>query len=226
LKFIIKYEFIGAGNASMEVKSGDPVDGRPTWHIVSEARSNGFVDAFFKVRDVNSSVIDSESLASVSFHQNLKEGHYHVIRNTKLNYETGTYQYERIYKGKTNTHDGTIQEPLQDILSAFFYTRTMDLELGKEYDIRVFSDRDVYPLKVKVHPKLQNISVPAGKFSCMRIDPELQGDAIFKAKEGKMTIWLTNDERKMPVLLRSRVFVGAFDAELISFENGGKEKTP
>lgn len=218
LKFIIKYEFIGAGTASMTVSEGPPVNNRPTLHLESKADSNSFVDKFFKVRDTNSSTVDRESLASLFFHQNLKEGNYHVMRNTSLNYETGEFHFEKTKKGKTNSESGLIDQPLQDILSSFFFTRTLPLEPGRDYAINVFSDGDVYSLKVKVYAKTQEIKVPAGRFECLRVEPTLVGDAIFKAKEGQMTIWMTNDARRMPVLLRSKVFIGAFDAELLEYE--------
>lgn len=220
LKFVIKYEFVGAGEASMVVKQGLIINGRPTIHMETKANSNKVIDKIFKVRDVNSSTIDEKAFVSVAFHQNLKEGGYHVMRTTTMDYQKGTYTFERTRKGKTTNETGTINQPLQDILSAFFYMRTLPLEPGKEFETTVFSDKDIYALKVKVNPKIQKISVPAGKFDCLRIEPVFMGDAIFKTKDGKMIIWLTNDERKMPVLLRSKVFVGAFDAELTEYQSG------
>lgn len=220
LRFIIKYEFIKAGNATMDVNEGPLINGYPTYHFESKAESTNFIDKFFKVRDVNSSTVDKRSMASLFFHQNLREGNYHVIRNTTLDYTTRTYTWEKTYKGKVTQDTGSISQPLEDILSAFFYIRTMPLELNKEYSVTVFSDKDTFPLKVKVFPKTEKIRVPAGKFECLRIEPLIVGDAIFKAKGGSMIIWLTNDDKKMPVLLRSKVFIGAFDAELLEYSLG------
>ena len=78
----------------------------------------------------------------------------------------------------------------------------------------VFSGENTYPLRVVVHQKREKIRVPAGKFECIKVEPFIIGDAIFKTKGGKMLIWMTNDERKMPVLVRSKVMIGSFDAEL------------
>jgi hypothetical protein len=220
LTFLIKYEFVGAGTATMEVGDGAPIEGRPTLHIESKAESNKFVDSFFKVRDFNASTLDAASLASLNFHQNLKEGGYQVIRNTSFDYKHHSYKFQKVKKGHVTERTGPVQEPLQDILSAFFLTRTLPLKPGETYEITVFNDEDVYSLVVKVHPKIQKITVPAGKFECLQIDPGIKGDAIFQAKEGKMTIWLTNDESRIPVLIRTRVFIGAVDAELSSFSLG------
>src|SRR5262245_34470134 len=86
LVFSLNYEFVKAGEATMEVMNGPRVNGRPTIYIESNAKSTGFVDTFFRVRDFNASTVDRESLAAVSFHQNLREGDYRVIRNTTFDY--------------------------------------------------------------------------------------------------------------------------------------------
>ncbi len=218
--FAIKYEFIHAGEASLEVTRSVFVASRPTLGFMSIAKSNNFVDAFFKVRDFNGSQVDEASLASVNFHQNLREGGYRVVRNTSINYARGTYTYEKHYKGKITKRDGPVTQPASDMLSAFFYIRAQPLEPGKEYSLVVFSDGDTFPMKVSVDKKIEKIRVAAGEFECLRVRPALVGDSIFRAEDGKMTIWLTNDERKMPVLIRSKVAVGAFDAELSSFRAG------
>lgn len=220
LTFIIKYEFVKAGFATMEVSAGPMVDDRPTLHIESHAESTGFVDSFFKVRDFNASTADRGSLMSFNFHQNLKEGHYKVIRNTALDYRARMYTFQRIRKAHLTERTGPITQPMCDILSAFYYTRTLPLKLGEKYEITVFSDEEVYQLAINVAPKLQKITVPAGKFECIRIEPFLKGDGIFKAADGRMTVWLTNDEKRMPVMIRSKVFIGAVDVELSDFTFG------
>ncbi len=219
LKFALKYEFVVAGTATMEVQEGPVINNRPTLNIVSAAKSNGVIDKMFKVRDFNGAMVDRATLASVHFHQNLKEGGYQVIRNTSVDYPNREYRYERIHKGKTTTKTGEITQLSADILSAFFVTRTRALEPGKDYSVDVFSDEKIYPLLVHVQPKLETVKVGAGKFECLRLEPAIQGDSIFKASDGKMSLWVTNDARHMPVLIRSKVAVGAFDAELIEYQN-------
>jgi hypothetical protein len=165
---------------------------------------------------------------SRNFHQNLKEGKYKVIRNTALNYKTRTYKFSRIKKGNLTERSGKIDRAMHDILSAFYYTRTLDLKPGGKYSITVFSDEDVYSLVINVYKKVQKISVPAGKFECLRLEPIVLGDGIFKGEGGRMLIWMTNDKRKMPVLIRSKVFIGAFDGELLTYKTGaaGNFDTP
>jgi hypothetical protein len=218
LSYVIKYEFVVAGKASLEVGEAAPVDGRPTLSFTSRAESNDFTDVFFKVRDFNLAQVDRATMASLRFHQNLHEGNYKVIRNTSVDYGKGVYTYHQEKRGKTRESSGPVDGPVADILSSFFVTRTLALEAGKNYRIKVLSDEKVYFLRVDVGSKVETIKVPAGKFACIKVQPQIIGDAIFKAQEGRMTIWLTNDERRVPVLIRSKVAVGSFDAELESLE--------
>ncbi len=218
LSFEIGYEFVNAGKADLKLEEGPVVDGRHTININSNARTNDFFDHIFKVRDFNGSRVDKESFASINFHQNLREGKYKVIRNTAIDYKSGKYFFEKKYKGKTRTEEGFISRPVLDILATLYYVRTLPLERGKEYLIEVFSDDGVHPLKVVVHSKTHKVKVPAGEFKCIRVAPYIMGDAIFKARGGKMHIWLTDDERKMPVLLSSQVMIGSFEAKLVKYK--------
>ena len=59
--------------------------------------------------------------------------------------------------------------------------------------------------------------MPAGEFDCLVLEPVLETSSIFEHK-GKLTIWLTDDTVRMPVLLRSKVIVGAFEAVLKEYE--------
>lgn len=220
LKFNIRYEFISAGIATMEIKDGPVLYGRPTLLLETRAESNSVIDKVFKVRDYNASTVDEASLTTLGFHQNLREGGYKVTRTTTIDYTSGTYTFVRERKGTVTKRSGSINQHVQDILSSFFYARTLPLELGKEYTLTVFSDEELYPLLIKVHNKIHKVNTPAGKFDCIRIEPKITGDAIFKASEGRMTLWLTNDHRRIPVLIRSKVGVGAFDAELLEFRDG------
>jgi len=79
----------------------------------------------------------------------------------------------------------------------------------------VHSEDTVYPLMVKVK-KRQTIKVKAGRFDCFLVEPQLRKPGIFISKGKKLEVWLTADERRMPVLMRSEVFIGHVSAELVS----------
>ena len=128
-------------------------------------------------------------------------------------------EYDQYHRNVITKKD-TMPVPLyvQDILSSFYYARTVPMKVGHPFDIDNYADGKVYQLKVLVHRKEQ-IKVPAGSFNCIVIEPVLKGEGLFNQK-GKLTIWLTDDERRIPVLMKSKVVIGSIDARLKSFKIG------
>jgi len=216
--YVIKYGLIPAGHATLEIPHIQDVGGRPAYYIISSARSNKAVDIFFKVRDKNESWVDVGSLSSKIFYQRLREGRYRVDRRTEYDHPNRRFVYTRKGKGKTSVKEGEIPAFVQDVLSSLFYLRTQDLKVGGVYTLDANSAGKTWPLEIRVK-RIQKIRVPAGKFECYRVEPILAGAGVFK-KEGNLEVWLTKDERKIPILLRSKIAVGAFDAEMREYHPG------
>jgi len=208
LKFEIAYGLIKAGTAVMAIPDTQWVNGRPCYRIITMAKSNDFFDVFYKVRDKIQSLVDIEGLFTWKFEKHLREGHYRADR-------------EEIYDQENHlvyTHKDTLSVPpfIQDILASFYYTRTVPLTVGQHFEIKNFGDGKVYPLKVLVHKK-EEIKVPAGKFKCIVVEPVLQDEGLFK-QEGRLRIWLTDDDRRIPVLMKSKIVVGSIDVRLTGIE--------
>jgi hypothetical protein len=207
LIFEIAYGFVVAGTARMSIPDTQRVNGRLCYHIVTKARSSKFFSVFFKVRDRVESFIDVEGIFPWKFEKHLREGSYRADRYTVFDQIN-----QRVFYKKD-----TLEAPryVQDVLSSFYYTRTVDLEVGESVSIENHSGRKIYPLKILVHRK-ERIKVPAGTFNCIVVEPVLKGEGLFKHK-GKLKIWLTDDERKMPVLMRSKALIGSIDVRLKAF---------
>jgi hypothetical protein len=204
LVFEIAYGMIKAGMATMSIPDTQWVEGRPCFHIVTTAESSPFFSAFFKVQDRVESFTDTEGVFSWRFEKHIKEGRYKSNRFEKYDQVRNLVFYKK---------DTIVAPPfVRDILCSFYYTRTQPLEIGKGFDINSFGDGKVYPLKVLVHRR-EKIKVPAGTFQCIVVEPVIRGEGIFNQK-GKLTIWLTDDEKRIPVLMKSKVLVGSIDVRL------------
>lgn len=219
IRYVIKYGIIPSGVATLEVRSTDTVHGRLAYHLLSEARTNKTIDAFFKVRDKNESWMDAQSLSSLRFRQNMREGGYLREVETTYDHPGRRYTYRKRRKGKETVVEGAMPPFAQDVLSSLYYVRTRPLVVGQTYTLDANSGAVNWPLRVHVMRR-EKIRVPAGVFQCLRLDPILAGEGIFQAK-GKLLVWITDDERRIPVLLRSKVAVGAFDAEMREYVPGG-----
>lgn len=210
--YVIKYGVIHAGFATLEVKSTETVSGRLAYKVISEARTNKTMDVLFKVRDLNESWIDAESLCSLQFRQDIREGRYTRRVETTYDHPNRRFLYKKWRKGKETVHEGAIPPFVQDVLSSLYYIRTQPLEVGKNFTLDANSGAATWPLSVHVLRK-ETVKVPAGRFDCYRLEPILAGDGIFQAS-GKLEVWVTEAPPHTPVLLRSKVMVGAFDAEM------------
>jgi len=99
-----------------------------------------------------------------------------------------------------------------DILAAFYYIRNKELKVGKSVYLTTHDERKVYDLEIKVY-KEEVVDCKAGKFRCFKLEPLLKGEGIFKQK-GRLEVWLTNDNYKLPVQMKSKVIVGSITSEL------------
>lgn len=204
LLFDVSYGLVKAGSATMSIPDTVWEYGRPCYHIVTTARSASFFDVFFKVRDKVESIVDIQGLFPWRFEKHIREGGYKSDR-----YVTYDQMNQKVYYKKDTLE---VPEYIQGVLSSFYYVRTLDLEVGKHFDIDNYGDGKLYPLRVLIHKK-QTVKVPAGKFKCIVVEPVLRSEGIFNQK-GKLTIWLTDDDRKIPVLMKSEVFIGSISVKL------------
>jgi len=213
LKFTIYYGFYRAGTATMSVIDKKDVNGGICFHIRTTARSNNFISKFYKVEDRVDSFVDIEGIFSRRLEKRLREGRYKSDRIVD-------FYHDRLIALNTKEKYSFAEIPLyvQDIFSSLYYIRTIDLKVGNTEKINAYADGKVYLLHVVVHNK-ETIEVPAGKFKCLKVEPLLKSEGIFRQK-GKLTIWITDDNRKIPVKMKSKVVIGSINSELESYNPG------
>jgi hypothetical protein len=195
----------------MEVGPIRRVGGRPCFDIRTEAKSNSVFSKVYKVWDRSQTHLDAETILPLRYEKRQREGSYKkdvVIKFDRAR-DVATYA------------DGVevrIHPFAQDELSAFYYLRTIPIEPGREVFIESHTGRKNYPLKVIVHGR-ETVTVPAGTFDCWVVEPVVREEGIFTAK-GRLTIWITDDERRMPVLMKTKIVVGSISASLVRFREG------
>jgi hypothetical protein len=208
LVFTVRYGMIKAGTAVMEVVDRKKVDGRPAYHVVSTASSNSVFDGIYRVRDRVVSLMDENHLYSLYFEKHLREGRYRADQQVRFDHVRAVAIY----------HDGreaAITPGALDVLAAFYRVRTMPLQPGQRFFLESHDNRKNYPLRVMVLRR-ERVETPAGTFDCLVVEPTLRSGAFFK-NEGKLTLWLTDDDRRMPVLMRSKLPIGAISVELVEY---------
>ncbi len=212
LEYDIVYGPIVAGSATISIPSFETYGNRHCYKVDFTMRSAKFFDFFFKVRDYYSSLIDVSGLFPWSFEQHVKEGGY------KRDFQAWFDQANHTVK----TSDGgpyPILPYTQDIVSTFFYARTLDydtMKIGQEIHFSNFYENKVYPLDVKYLGQ-EDIETKAGKFHCQIIEPIIVKGGLFK-NTGRLILWVTADSLKVPVRVQTQVTIGSVSADLVSYD--------
>ena len=207
LKFEIKYGFISAGTATLGIPETVTERGYECYRIVSLAESNSFFSAFFTVRDVAESYLDTRELVPRRFEKRLREGNFRAHDIVLFDHDRHVALYP-----KRGDRLVPISVGAQDILSSLYYVRMMDLTVGRSTFIDNHADRKNYPLEIKVLRK-ERVKVPVGRFDCLVVEPVMRGAGLF-SHQGRLTVWLTDDAARIPVLMKSKIMVGSITAVL------------
>ena len=216
LTFELKWSFITAGEAVLEVLPIEKINGRDAYHFVMTVKTTGFVDKIYKVRDRIDAFADIAMVQSLYFKKHQREGRSNRDIVVEFDLENSLAQYSNYGKAKKpiDILPGTF-----DPLSAFYFSRVFDWDTKKIMERPVTDGKKVIMGKGKI-VKQEKIEVPAGKFNTHLFEPNIEnvGGVFEKSKNAKIEIWLTADHRKMPVRLKSKVVVGSFVGELVSYE--------
>jgi len=222
LQFILKYGVIPAGTASLEVHDMEEIQGVKAYHFVLTARSNSFIDIFFKVRDRIDSYTDAGMNHSLYYKKDQKEGK--TRRNIKVDFN---------WDKKESTYINFDTEPRVisllpgtfDPLSVFYYSRLLDLHGKNEFEHPV-TDGEKNLMGILRVVGRETVNVPAGTFNTLVLEPDLKNvEGVFSKKQrAKIKLWVTDDERRLLVQMKSAAIVGSFVAELVTAEGHNFEK--
>lgn len=201
----VKYGPFSVGRASTEVFRLDTLRGREAWHILFQVR--GGVPGF-RVDDRMESWMDTGTLASLRFRQDMNEGSHERQRVFEIYPDRGVFTEDQ------KEAQPTVTFPLDDG-SFLFFIRTIPLEVGKEYSFDRYFRPDRNPVRIQVLRK-EKIDVPAGSFETIVIRPIIKARGVF-SEGGRAEVWLTDDPRRLMVQLKTHMKLGSLSLFLRSY---------
>jgi len=214
LHYKFSYGILNAGVATLEVKKVDKkIHGRDLLHIVGEGKSISAFDWFFKVRDRYETYIDEKGVFPWLFIRRISEGGYEKAQDYQFFQQDG-------YVINEDKEKYDVPLGIQDMLSSFYFARTLDFANANKGDVFVvqsFVDEEVFPLRIKF-AGTKTVKIKEGKFKCFVFHPLVQEGRIFK-KDDDLTVYITADENKIPILAKAKILVGSIRMELTGYEN-------
>lgn len=214
LSYRLHYGAMDAGVILMEVKPEVmEVAGRKVYHIVGNGYTKGTFDWFFKVRDRYETFVDKDAMLPWMFVRRVSEGGYIINQDYTFNHYTN-----KVDVGAGEKVD--VPEGTQDMISAFYSARNLDLTNAKEGDIFTINsivDKEIWPLKIRYVGK-EKIKCDIGTFNCVKFRPIVQKGRIFKSEED-LNVWLTDDKNHVPLRAQAKLLVGSIKLDIVSVKN-------
>jgi hypothetical protein len=211
--------FIQAGTAVMEVREEKKEDGEISYHLISTAHSSRWLSKFYTVSDKIESVFDAENLRPVSFSLDQSHGKRKKKRDMTFNHKEGIVTV--FSDGQQSKYPVPVD--IQDPLSSLYYVRTkQDFIVGKPIVVNVHEDDRNWAVEVYVLGK-EKIKTSLGEFNTIKIKTYPKYEGVFQNK-GEIYIWLTDDARKIPVLMKSTISIGSIVSTLVEARTGENKK--
>lgn len=209
MRFDIYWMGVYVGSAEVSVK-GD----KTQVTIISTVKSASFISNFYYVNNHAETKIEDGKPKHFTLVQ--IEGKYRGNKETIFDYENGEIIFINHLKNNITYHK-RIDKVFMDVLSGFFYLRTLPINLNSSILLDIFDSNKF--ITVAVQPiREEKIKVSDNKaIDTIVIKPELDTEGLFKRK-GEIIIWLTKDDNKVPVKIETKVSVGKVVAELKEYK--------
>lgn len=218
LTYRLHYGALNAGVAVLEVKP-DLIDvsGRKVYHIVGSGYTTGSADWFFKVRDRYETYLDKDAMLPWLFVRRVDEGGYKFSQDYAFNHYT-----KKVDVGNGEKYD--VPMGVQDMVSAFYSARNLDLsnaKVGDIYTLECFVDKELWPMKIKFVGR-EEIKTDIGKFKALKFRPIVQKGRVFK-KEEDLNVWVSDDKNHIVLRAQAEILIGSIKMDITKAENLANE---
>lgn len=211
LEFRVHYGLINAASIVFEVGPAlvQKYD-RKCFNVKAEGKTLKSFDWAYKVRDRFETFIDAEAMAPISYNKSVQEDKY-----TDNDLVTFKHNSKKLFGVK-----GMLDMPVytHDVISSIYYVRNIDFtksKVGDKFPLDVYLDNKIYNLGFKYAGK-ETITTDIGKVKCIKLVPTLIVDRVFKDQED-MTVWISDDENKIPIRVKAKIMVGSIKVDLTSY---------
>lgn len=211
LTYTLKYAIFKAGTGVFKVENGPRTNGRETYKVTSSLKSGKHF--FYNIDDLTTAIIDKEGLFTWKYTKRQREGDYKNDEETTFDHEKATAV--RVDDGTTHPAMG-FERYATDVLSAIYLVRNLPLDSSKGKKFPVHDGRRDYTMEINIKGR-ETVKCGLGTFKCIIVQPKMY-NKDGPLKKGQMTLWLTDDARKVPVMIKMQLKVGSIVGTLESLK--------
>jgi Protein of unknown function (DUF3108) len=205
----LNFVWIAAGEVTFKV-----FDEGTQYHYQAKGRTYDSYEWFFSVKDDYDSWVDKNSYYPNYSERSVNEGGYHIFEKISFNQSAKNmtvWRSEKRGAAETKT-EHSVKEQVHDVLSSLYFLRNFDVssqQSGFTIPFRVFMDKEEFPLRLRyvgkdARKKIHNM----GRYKTLKLHPDVIAGTVF-TEDAKMTVWVSDDQNKIPLLIESPVSVGS-----------------
>lgn len=221
LEFEVSYGWLNLADARMKIaKKPETIKDSPHFKIDVYGKTKGAAAIFGRVNDHWGTIWEIDSRLPARSYRHIEEGKYRkhekVFFDQKKQVAT-VHLFDRENKVLQEEKNYPIPGNVQDIVSGFYFLRTMDLsqlEVGEVILIPGFFDKEIYNIKL-IFEGQERIKTKLGERETYVFSPQLPKNKLFRG-EYPVRVWVTQDQNKIPVKIKANLFIGALNLELTS----------
>ena len=182
-------------------------------HVVATGESVGAVNLLFRVNDRFESYFNRTTGCSSSFAKQLQEGRRQLNSTLRFMSSKQVLEEKNLVTGTSKQQESAIPPCVTDLMSAIFYGGSQPLQPGASFRMPVADAMRVVDVTMKAEAREQLVTL-AGTFPTIRVQPV--ADAGVVKNRGNIWIWYSDDERRIPVQVRARLFWGTITMRLVT----------
>jgi hypothetical protein len=207
LTYRVRYGPLTAGTLTLTVAGVEEIEGESCYHLISRLQSNQSYSALFKLDDVIESDARISDLVTLRTEKHIRESHYENDLVADFDYDENLVRY-------SDTTQMMLWGESRDLLTLWYYFRDLDLAVGAKSSVTSHVDKKNFEVAIHVKRR-ESVQTRMGVFRCLVIETEAPG----RASNG--VVYLSDDDRRIPVVIKTRMPFGFITATLSSVHEGG-----
>ncbi|EAZ81097.1 hypothetical protein ALPR1_18713 [Algoriphagus machipongonensis] len=221
LNFEVSYGWLNLADAKLQInKKPHTQNNRPHYKIDVYGKTKGAATIFGKVNDNWGTYLDTTDIYPSLSYRHIEEGKYRKHEKVyfdQVNYTALVELFEKDNKTLKSVKEYKLVSKVQDIVSGFYYLRTLDLEKLKPGDIVFipgFFDKERYNIKL-IYEGTESLETEIGEKDTYIFSPEVPKNKLFRG-DYPVKVWVTQDQNKIPVKIKANLFLGSLNFDIVN----------
>jgi Protein of unknown function (DUF3108) len=221
-KAVYKASWNGLPVATAEISTTSHViDGKKFYTVRVEAKTSAVLDLIWKMRDTITSTIEAKALAPSRFTFSQRENRKVIDTDARFDPNAKKWFIHRDERRKVKKYEFDQPPNVVDPITAVYLARSQDFKVGDRLYFNIFGGKYRYLLDLEVERR-EKIQIASGTVDAFKIVPRIKNlmKQGYAERLNEASVWISADDRRIPVMLSSKIFVGNVYIERIEDKFG------